>query len=351
MDLLGLAEIAALLGVSKQAVANWKARKADFPKPIAELKSGPVWSKAAIVAWADSEGLSIVEAEEDDEAEEEEEGAARRAIIAALMNMKGGVGKSTMTANVGWYAAYHRNLRVLLIDLDPQFNLSQYILGARGYEKLLDEGSPTIESIFRDSKSGNKPDSLAEVIRPVANWNDGSCIHIVPASLELAWAMRYATDRAHILRDYIDDIRDQYDLVLIDCAPTESILSTATYLATDYIFVPVKPEFLSTIGLPLLLQSIREFQNTHKNAPLPELGGIVFNDTGEKVEHDRSRDYVRGIAAENDWYVFENEVSHSDSYPAGARVGKPIFLTDNARSWKKEEFNRVAGEFLERMGV
>lgn len=351
MDLLGLAEIASLLGASKQAVANWKARKANFPKPIAELKSGPVWSRDAVVAWADSEGISVVEADDEDEMDKVVDGNARRAVIAALMNMKGGVGKSTMTANVGWFAAYHRNLRVLLIDLDPQFNLSQYILGARGYEKLLDELAPTIESVFRNTQSGDKPTSSGEVIRPVANWKDGSCIHIIPASLKLAWAMRYVTDRAHILRDYIEDIRDQYDLILIDCAPTESILSTATYLATDFIFVPVKPEFLSTIGLPLLLQSIREFQNTHKNAAVPELGGIVFNDTGEKVEHDRSRDYVRGIADENKWYVFENEVSHSDSYPAGARVGKPIFLTENARSWKKEEFNRVASEFLERMGM
>jgi chromosome partitioning protein len=49
--------------------------------------------------------------------------------------------------------------------------------------------------------------------------------------------------------------------------------------------------------------------------------------------------------------VFANEISHSDSYPAGARAGKPIFMTENARFWKKEEFSRVAEEFFERVGL
>jgi chromosome partitioning protein len=349
VELLGLAEIAALLGVTKQVVANWKARKANFPKPMVELRSGPVWEKSDIVAWAESEDIPVVEPI--DGCDELEGTVSRLAIVAALMNMKGGVGKSTMCANFGWFAAFHRNLRVLLIDLDPQFNLSQYILGVRGYEKLLEDRSPTIEAIFRDSKDGGRPSSLVEVVQEVVNWEDGSCIHLVPSSLELAWSMKYSIDRPHILRDYIDDIRDRYDIIIIDCAPTESILSTAAYLAAEYVFVPVKPEFLSTIGLPLLLRSIKQFQETYKSVPSPEIGGIIFNDTGEKVEHNRSRKFVEEIAAKNGWHVFENRVSHSDSYPAGARIGKPIFLTDNARSWKKEEFNRVAAEFLEKAGL
>jgi chromosome partitioning protein len=349
MELLGLAEIAVLLGVTKQVVANWKARKPNFPKPMAELRSGPVWQKSEIVAWAEAEDIPIVEPDDSDS--DPRDGASRRAIIAALMNMKGGVGKSTMSANFGWFAAFHRNFRVLLVDLDPQFNLSQYILGVRGYERLLEENAPTIEAIFRDSNNGGRPSSLVPVIREVVNWDDDSCIHLVPSSLELAWSMKYAVDRPHLLRDYLNDVRDRYDVILIDCSPTESILSTAAYLATDYVFVPVKPEFLSTIGLPLLLRSIKQFQENFKNEPIPEIGGIIFNDTGEKVEHNRSREFVKDIAARNGWQVFQHRVSHSDSYPAGARIGKPIFLTDNARSWKKEEFNRVAAEFLEKAGL
>lgn len=347
MELVGVAEIASRLGVSRQVVANWRTRKPTFPKPVADLKSGPVWSKDVILEWAMAEEIPVPDSEEvKDEGVSEE---LRRAVVAALMNMKGGVGKSTMTANVGWYAAYTRNKKVLLVDLDPQFNLSQYILGVRGYEQLLEDAGPTVEAVFvNDTNGSNSP---AKLIRKVNDWDDGSCLHLLPASLELAWNMKYLPDRAHMLRDFVDEVREKYDIVLIDCSPTESILSTASYMASDFIFIPVKAEFLSTIGLPLLLRSIEEFRKTHKNESVPEIGGIIFNDTGEKSEHDRSREYVRSIANEHGLPVFATEVSHSDSYPVGSRVGKPIFLTDNARSWKISEFKKVAEEFLGKVGL
>ena len=61
--------------------------------------------------------------------------------------------------------------------------------------------------------------------------------------------------------------------------------------------------------------------------------------------------FVTKIAKLEKWYVFEKEVGYSDSYPAGARVGKPIFLTDYARSWKIAEFEAVAEEFAKQIGL
>lgn len=343
MQIVGLAEIAEMFGVTKQAVANWRSRKAAFPKPVAALKSGPVWSQEEIEKWAASENLPLAATT----ASEGDASADKLAVVAATMNMKGGVGKSTLTANVGWYAAYSHDLRVLLVDLDPQFNLSQYILGVKGYETLLEKKKPTIDRLF---DAGSDVD-VADIVAEVQNWNDGSCLHILPASLELAFSVRNAPQKAHILRDNLSELKSRYDLIIIDCAPTESMLSTATYLAADYLFIPVRPEFLSTIGLPLLLKSMAEFQREYKNEDLPRLGGIIFNDIGDKSEHARSKAYVSKIARENDLPLFSSSISHSDSYPTGARAGKPIFMTDYARSWKKIEFNRVAAEFMERLGL
>lgn len=346
MNLLGLAEMADLFGVTKQVMTNWRSRKAGFPEPIAELKSGPVWSAEAITAWAGSEGLEIVE-----KFEEASSSPARKrqAKVAALMNMKGGVGKSTLTANLAWFAAHQRNLRVLLVDLDPQFNLSQYILGATGYEKLVESNSPTIEKIFMAATPGSTKVQIEDIINRIHEWNDGSCIHILPSRLDLAWIIRNAPSSANLLNDNLNEVKDMYDLILIDCAPTDSVLSDASYMAADYIFVPVRPEFLSTIGLPLLLESLERFQSLNPTKSVPTFGGIIFNDTGEKVEHDRARNYVRGVADMNDLHILSNEVSHSDSYPVGSRTGKPIFLTENARSTKKTEFTMVANEVLKRM--
>lgn len=350
MKLVGLAEMADLLGITKQVLTNWRSRKTDFPKPMAELKSGPVWDLGQIREWAEAEGLPISDLELDDVSAEAVP-RSRTAKVAALMNMKGGVGKSTLSANLGWYAAHQKNLKVLLVDLDPQFNLSQYILGIKGYETLLEKEYPTIDKLFTVSAPGSAKIEIKKIVRRVQNWNDGSCLHLLPAKLDLAWIVRNAPSSANLLHDNLTDVKDQYDLVIIDCAPTDSVLSDAAYMAADYIFVPVRPEFLSTIGLPLLLESLDRFHTLNPTRPLPLFGGIIFNDTGEKAEHDRARGYVRQIAKEHDLHIFHGEISHSDSYPVGSRIGKPIFMTDNARSYKKDEFALVANEFLNRMDL
>ena len=340
-----MAEIAEMLGVSKQVVANWRTRKGNFPEPAATLRSGPVWVRETILHWAESEGIEIFVDDEVGDASTDR----RYAIVAAVMNMKGGVGKSTVAANLGWYSAFHRNLRVLMVDLDPQFNLSQYILGVEKYEELVENEAPTIEKLFHPE--GIASGEFQALIQEVKDWEDGSCLHLAPASLDLAWSMRLALERAHVLRDALDSVRERYDLILIDCAPTESILSTATYLAASQIIVPVRPEFLSAIGVPLLLKSLKEFEKTHPRENQPSVAGILFNDVRDLAEHKRARKFVRDQAALNDLPLFRHYLSHSDSYPAGARQGKPIFLTENARTNRKEELGEVGKEILTRIGL
>ncbi|HVV40382.1 MAG TPA: ParA family protein [Nitrobacter sp.] len=351
MDVVGLAEIAALFGINKQVVSNWRARKVGFPSPMAELKSGPVWRREDIVKWAKRENIELAESQKPRGNASTKKAPTRHAKITAIMNMKGGVGKSTLATNLGWYAAYERDYRVLLVDLDPQFNLSQYILGSAGCEQLLREKRPTVENLFRATAADGRPENLKKAIWKVAEWRDGSCLHLVPSCLELAWTAETASKRTVILKNYLEQVRSEYDLVIVDCAPTESVLSTAAYHAADYVFVPVKPEFLSTIGLPLLLKSMNEFGSVNGVESVPALGGIILNDTMDKLEHEKSTKAVQDSAAECKWPVFENSLSHSESYPAGARLGKPIFMTDKARSTKKTELARVGNEFLMRMGL
>lgn len=355
LDLVGVAEIARMAGVSKQAVANWRARSDDFPKPLSELKSGPVWMASDIRAWAERRGIELRPVRR--EAQSDEDGGKKTmCITVAMTNMKGGVGKSTLAANLGWHGAYRSNKRVLLVDLDPQFNLSQYVLGTDGYEAHLGKEKPTIWDVFEQftptSTAKAASFSPADAIAQVRIWDDGSRLDLVPSRLELAWTLKNPHEKEQLLRDFLDEVRDEYDLILIDCAPTESMLTTASYLASDFLLVPVKPEFLSTIGLPLLVRSLEDFTKKHKKETPPKLAGVVFNATSaSKVEHQRSRDFVTKLAKREKWYVFEKEVGFSDSYPAGARVGRPIFLTDYARSWKIAEFEAVAEEFNKRIGL
>lgn len=350
--LVGVAELADLFGVSRQAASNWRERHADFPTPAASLKSGPVWELPDIIAWAGDRDIRLKAGKA--EALVSGEGTDLRCVVVALVNMKGGVGKSTLTANLGWYCAYHANLRVLLVDLDPQFNLSQYVLGNDRYEKHLAQGNPTIVDIFEQHTLGRASNESVgkEAITIAREWNDGSLIHVIPSRLELAWTLKNPHQKEHLIRDYIQDVKDDYDLILMDCPPTESMLTAAAYMSSDYLVVPVRPEYLSTIGLPLLVRSLADYKKAYRNEPHPKLAGIVFNDSdSSKREHDRSRRTVRRVAKKQGWDIFKGQLSHSDSYPAGARTGKPIFLTDYARSWKKREFLAVAREFMDRVGL
>lgn len=349
-ELLGLSEVADLLGVSRQSVGNWRQRRLGFPSPIAELKSGPIWRRHDIVEWAKADGVLLQGAED---SSSKEPRATRAGTTVALMNMKGGVGKSTLTANLGWYAAYRKNHRVLLVDLDPQFNLSQYVLGRAAYEKHLDSKKGTVLDVLEQATTANGSRGHDEDVAPedviarVQYWDDGSGIDLLPSSLKLSFTLRNPTGKEYLLSNFLEEVRSSYDLILIDCAPTESILTTAAYLASDSILIPVKPEFLSTIGLPLVVNSLADFTSRHKKTI--DVLGIVFNAAGDKMEHDRSRSFVRSTAKQEGWYVFRNEVSYSDSYPKGSRIGRPIFLTDYARDTKIADFNAVANEFYERL--
>jgi chromosome partitioning protein len=345
-DFLGLSEVAELLGASRQAVGNWRQRRHDFPRPVADLKSGPIWRREAIVEWARANGVTLTEPIE----AERPNRAQRAGTTVSLMNMKGGVGKSTLTANLGWYCAHRKDYRVLLVDLDPQFNLSQYVLGTTGYAKHLDSKKGTVLDILEQgSGSGGSGTDVApeNVIAEVQSWDDGSGIDLLPSSLQLSFSLKNPTGKEYLLRNFLEEIRSSYDMILIDCAPTESILTTAAYLASDSILIPVKPEFLSTIGLPLVVSSLADFTRSHKKTV--EVLGIVFNAATDKIEHDRSRSFVRKTAKREGWYVFRNEVSYSDSYPKGSRFGKPIFLTDYARGTKIADFKAVAEEFYDRL--
>jgi chromosome partitioning protein len=312
------------------------------------LKSGPIWNRSVIVKWAEANGMSVAPSARP----LTPDAPSRPGMTVALMNMKGGVGKSTLTANLGWYCALRKKKRVLLVDLDPQFNLSQYVLGTRAYEEHLDAKKGTVLDVLEQSSPDGSARQAGEispesVIAEIQSWREGSGIDLLPSSLRLSTTLKNPTGKEYRLSNFLADVRSTYDLILIDCAPTESILTTAAYLASDSILIPVKPEFLSTIGLPLVVSSLAEFKASHRKAV--DVLGIVFNATMDKMEHDRSRSFVRKLAKEEGWYVFRNEVSSSDSYPKGSRIGKPIFLTDYARETKIADFEAVAEEFYERV--
>ena len=270
--------------------------------------------------------------------------------------MKGGVGKSTLAANLAWEMATSPwNKRVLVVDLDPQFNCSQYLLGAHEMESVISEGRPTVWDIFEQltevpGRVSGRIDP-SEALVSVYAGRDQRAIDLVPSRLELSHSLRNPDGKERLLDAAIDELEVGYDLVIVDCAPTESMLTMAAYLVADYILIPVRPEFLSAIGLPLLEQSLRRFVALHPGHE-PEILGLVFNAiSGYAPEEVTSRSEVLQIARASGWPVFDEWVGYSRSFPTSARTGRPIFRTRYARTATKANFHSFAKEFADRIGL
>lgn len=152
------------------------------------------------------------------------------AIKTSLINMKGGVGKSTLTVNLAWHFAAYGNWhkKVLVVDLDPQFNASQYLLGVSAYEKILQSNQPTIWDIFEQGTRtpGGKsalPNAKA-AIHQHRQFPGSGAIDLIPSRLELAFSLKNpGHNKERHLSRLVKEVEDDYDLILIDCAPTESV--------------------------------------------------------------------------------------------------------------------------------
>ena len=274
----------------------------------------------------------------------------------ALINMKGGVGKSTLAVNLAWEMAtapWHK--RILVVDLDPQFNCSQYLVGAHRIETIMSSGQPTIWDILEQLTAvpgkPSAPINPTDALVSVYSSRYGGSIDLIASRLELSQALRNPAGKERLLKQAVGQLEEKYDLVIIDCAPTESMLTTAAYLVSDCLLIPVRPEFLSTIGLPLLEQSLNDFAASYPGNS-PAILGLVFNAiSGYSPEEVTSRNEVQRVASISGWPVFDEEVSYSKSFPKSAREGRPIFWTSYARTTTKGNFHSFAREFADRIGI
>lgn len=274
------------------------------------------------------------------------------------MNMKGGVGKTTLATQIAWHAAVELDKKVLLIDLDPQANASQSVMSPKAYVDYLNRGGLTVAELFEQftptTETAGSPKNIkpADLVYNRVNYNDGSCLHLVPSRLELSWTLRNPTNKETLLPRFVAKIEQDYDLIVIDCSPTDSILTDAAYHCSRYLLVPIRAEFLASIGFPLLERSIRSFKMRHEDKVM-DVCGLVFNDYSRqgKREHEIAGQDVQQKALQYNWYVFENDIPHSDSYFRAARDGMPIQATKGAHGKVKDEFHAFADEFFPRIGL
>ena len=177
----------------------------------------------------------------------------KKPICISVINMKGGVGKTTIAALLGRYASLSLNQKVLAVDLDPQANLSQAFMRQQ-YRKFIGEQWPSIVEIFNgyfpptsDTPSPTSIDIPQIVVRntPLG----GNNLEIIPSRFDFSDNLiNTLKPNPRVLAQLISNEFQDKDIVIIDCAPTESILTQAAYHASRYVLVPVRPEFLQQLA-------------------------------------------------------------------------------------------------------
>jgi chromosome partitioning protein len=279
------------------------------------------------------------------------------ARIISLINMKGGVGKTTLAMQLALTASA-KGLKVLAVDLDPQSNLSQAILRPRPYVEHINTRKPTVVQVFEGYVHPNSDSDTPTLIDPenviLSNvTGKHEKLDLLPSRLELCRTLRNPTGKERKLAKFLGRIQEQYDLILIDCAPTDSILTDAAYFASQYLLVPVKPEFMAAIGLPLLSNSLKAFKAENDGHAL-EICGIIFVHSSTYSSGPEGRTATRDVTAvarQEQWPVFENEVRYSASYAKSAREGTSIRYTSYSRWEVVHNFEAVWSEFASVIGI
>lgn len=178
-----------------------------------------------------------------------------------FVNMKGGVAKTTLAVNLAHALAAFHDKRVLLVDLDPQFNATQCLLGGETYVQGREDGAHTVFQVFDDSPpplvssvSGVR-EREAIALGDIEPWPLRVRFDLLPGDLELhRLDMAAGQGRELRLKRYLQIAQDKagYDVVIIDTPPTPSVWMISALLASQWFLVPVKPEPLSATGIDLL---------------------------------------------------------------------------------------------------
>jgi len=322
--LVGIAEIAELAKVTKQAVANWRMRYDSFPKPTQALQSGAVWDLEKIEDWIKSF-------------------QRKETHVLSFINLKGGVGKTTVAVAVAELLAQEERKHVLLIDLDPQTNATVTLISEEKWADM-DRDGQTIAQLFADKLNPNespKFDIMKSIARSVSTINDGIArLDLLPSSIRLidiqdripmiALNGNYTSNPIDILKIALQPVLDRYDYIIIDCPPSlGTVTKNGLRISTGYI-IPTIPDIVSTWGIYQIVDNVNRFSKDMDRS-LPALG-IVATKVQNNSLHKRIIDDLRaqrlGRFAEQDGLeqppFFENIIPQTVSVSRGADVDADI---------------------------
>jgi chromosome partitioning protein len=307
--------------------------------------------------------------------------------IISFINYKGGVGKTTLTANIAAELAY-RGSRVLIVDLDPQANLTFSFINVDEWREL-DNSSRTIKHWYDEFLNDNRDISLSELIvtpdkvnRHLRSMSSDGKVDLISSHLELInldleLATQYGgnsqrTIRSSFLRLFtrlkkgLQEIEGEYDIVLIDCPPNFNIVTQNAIIASDLFIVPAKADFLSTLGIDQLVRHIDNLKTRYNNYVNdgpgdwieinPRLSGVIFTMiniySGSPIQTQSV--YISQVRRAG-YPVFENYIRNNNTlFAESPEDGVPVVLDTEVSGLYldiRREIETLVDEFIALTGV
>ena len=293
--------------------------------------------------------------------------------VVSVINYKGGVGKTTVTANLAAELAV-RGKRVLAIDLDPQTNLTFSFVKAEEWREKYE--NKTIKFWF-DSIIYRKKDipSFKDLIIKVRNLDlISSHLGLVDIDMELSPLLTgttagqqqaYFLSTYSLIREELKKLESEYDIVLFDCPPNFSIVTRNAIVASDYYVIPAKMDYLSTLGLNQLqkrIDRLKEDYNKHcenrsdaetiNPTSLGVIATMISLSSGKPIS--ALQYYIDGLKRQG-FSLFDSMIRENKTlYSSAAEAGLPVVLQRQSGATYAavvEELEKLAAEFIKKVGI
>lgn len=272
--------------------------------------------------------------------------------IISLINMKGGVGKTTLAVNIANCLAKQHHAKTLVIDVDPQFNGTQCLMSPDSYVSHRQEEKNTILDIFDRARVKASTTHGPEEIQPkkldeIDVINIRSNLYLLPGSLDL-YRLEMATGegRENRLKAYLNAIQEKegYDYVIIDTPPTPSVWMTSALIASTHYLIPVRPDPLSLTGLDLLKSIVEDRKENYGLSII--CSGVVLTMTRQGT--NILNNAIENLSSDQYWgdKLFTSEV------PGRTNIAQEQlnnqFMLDSPDSTIKQAIINVTNELISR---